>query len=146
MGEGFVVEHAAVDEGTLMRVEAGAQVIAEVLHEKAFPPMPGQAAFLKELLHLAKAGRRVGSGKTRRGAGRESKAGHLFVLEIAFRLAAPPAYEGKFEDMTMLALGDHRRIVEREMTHEAEEIGHRDEGLEPVAGGHQRAVRRGRPL
>ncbi|MNZ94215.1 hypothetical protein D3C78_1133160 [compost metagenome] len=133
----LVVEDAAVHQHRLLGIFAALAVVAEVLRQKARARRPGQVPLGQQVIDLAQLGGRETAGIGRRGTAGEGERGEIVGLEVAEQMTGLAVFEREAQQVAVLALVDHRRIVDEDRPLEAAKIGHRHHQLEPLPLGQQ---------
>ncbi len=136
----LVHQHAAVDEGGGLRILAGIAQLLELLRDEATARHPWDATNGTDRIDLAQPRRREGTGIAARRPCREGERGDVVLPEPAVAVPGGVPDMAKMQDEPMLALLDHRRIVEPDRLPMAPEIRRGDKEFERQAEGQERAI------
>src|SRR5262245_51597858 len=123
LGERFVVEDAAVDKGGFAGVEIGEEVGSEIPIKEVDPTVPSDVPLRNQGMDLAQLHRRESPGERRSSSRAEDERGQSINIKRTGLVAPRPMSIGVAQDLTMLAVADHRRIMDWRIGDIAPEVG-----------------------
>ncbi|MNQ58712.1 hypothetical protein D3C85_729250 [compost metagenome] len=134
----FVVEHTAIHQHRLIGVLSAFQIVVEVARHEARARRPGCVARGEQVVEFAQLGGRERPRVGCRGPSGEDQRGKAVGVEIAEQVPGLAVLQAEAQQMAMLALVGHRRVMDEDRPLEATKVGHGHHQVESLALGQQR--------